>query len=108
MREDARTLLTREGIVPAKFFSPEIRASWERCFDCGLDPFGYPEQNQISDSALNKRREGNGLVRRLAKLEMDNLHRQIAGSKFIIIFADNDGVILDRIVDGSINTHNSG
>jgi transcriptional regulator of acetoin/glycerol metabolism len=108
MREDARTLLTREGIVPAKFFSPEIRASWERCFDCGLDPFGHPEQNQISDSALNKRRQDNGLVRRLAKLEMDNLHRQIAGSKFIIIFADNDGVILDRIVDGSINTHNSG
>jgi transcriptional regulator of acetoin/glycerol metabolism len=101
-------LLTREGIVPAKFFSPEIRASWERCFDCGLDPFGHPEQNQISDGALNKRRQDNGLVRRLAKLEMDNLHRQIAGSKFIIIFADNDGVILDRIVDGSINTHNSG
>lgn len=47
-------------------------------------------------------------MRRLAKLEMENLHLQIAGSKFIIIFADNDGVILDRIVDGSINTNNSG
>ncbi len=108
MRENARTLLTREGIVPAKFSNPEIRASWQRCFDTGLDPFGYPDQNQISDSALNKRREDNGLVRRLAKLEMENLHRQIAGSKFIIIFADNDGVILDRIVDGSINANNSG
>ena len=108
MRENARTLLTREGIVPTEFFNPEIRASWQRCFDTGLDPFGYPDQSQISDSALNKRREDNDLVRRLAKLEMENLHRQIAGSKFIIIFADNDGVILDRIVDGSINTNNSG
>jgi transcriptional regulator of acetoin/glycerol metabolism len=108
MREDARTWLTREGIVPAKFFSPEIRASWQRCFNTGLDPFGSPDQSQISDSALNKRREKNNLVRHLAKLEMENLHRQIAGSKFIIIFADSDGIILDRIVDGSINTNSSG
>jgi transcriptional regulator of acetoin/glycerol metabolism len=108
MREDARTLLTRKGIVPAEFFSPEIQASWQRCFDQGLDPLGYPEQIQISDADLNKRREDNGLVRRLAKIEMENLHRQIAGSKFIIIFADNDGVILDRIVDGSTDTDNSG
>ncbi|UCD80012.1 MAG: sigma-54-dependent Fis family transcriptional regulator [Desulfobacterales bacterium] len=108
MREDARTLLTREGIVPMGSFNPEIRASWQRCFDHGLDPFGHPEQIQISNADLNKRREENGLVRRLAKMEMENLHRQIAGSKFIIIFADHDGVILDRIVDGSTDTHNSG
>ena len=108
MRENARTLLTRAGIVPTEFFNPAIRASWQRCFDTGLDPFGLPDQRQISNSALNKRREDNGLVRRLAKLEMETLHRQIAGSKFIIIFADNDGVILDRIVDGSVNTNNSG
>jgi len=108
MRENARTLLTREGIIPTEFFNPEIRASWQRCFDSGLDPFGYPDQSQISDSILNKRREDNDRVCRLAKLEMENLHHQIAGSKFIIIFADNDGVILDRIVDGSIDTNNSG
>jgi transcriptional regulator of acetoin/glycerol metabolism len=108
MREDARTLLTREGIVPSESFNPQIRASWQRCFDRGLDPFGYPGQIQISDADLNKRREENGLVRRLAKMEMENLHRQIAGSKFIIIFADNDGVILDRIVDGSTDANNSG
>ena len=108
MSENARTVLAREGTVPARFYSPEIRSSWQRCFDTGLDPFGYPEQSQISDSALNKRRENNGLVRRLAKLELENLHRQIAGSKFIILFADNDGVILDRIVDGSISANNAG
>jgi len=108
MREDARTLLTREGIVPTQAFNPEIRASWQRCFDCGLDPFGYPEQIQISDADLSKRREENDLVHRLAKMEMENLHRQIAGSKFIIIFADNEGVILDRIVDGSTAAGNAG
>ena len=85
MRENARTCLTREGIVPARFFSPEIRASWKRCFDTGLDPFGDPTQIQISVSQLNRRREKSDLVRRFAKMEMENLHRQIAGSNFIII-----------------------
>ena len=108
MRENARTCLTREGIVPARFFSPEIRASWKRCFDTGLDPFGDPTQIQISVSQLNRRREKSDLVRRFAKMEMENLHRQIAGSNFIIIFADSDGVILDRVVDRSMATDNPG
>lgn len=108
MSENARTVLAREGTVPARFYSSEIRSSWQRCFDTGLDPFGCPGQIQISAAELNKRREENGLVRRQAQLEMENLHRQIAGSNFIIIFADSDGVILDRIVDGAIDTNDSG
>jgi len=108
MTEDARICLARKGIVPARFFSPEIRASWKRCFDTGLDPFGDPAPIQISAAQLNKRREESDLVRRLAKMEMENLHRQIAGSNFIIIFADSEGVILDRVVDGAMATDNPG
>jgi len=108
MEEGARTCLVREGIVPARFFSPEIRSSWKRCFDTGLDPFGDPTPIQISAAQLNRRREENDLVRRLAKMEMENLHRQIAGSNFMIIFADSEGVILDRVVDGVMATDNPG
>ena len=108
MRENARTCLAREGIVPASFFSPEIRESWKRCFDAGLDPFGDPTPIQISAFQLNSRREESNLVRRLAKMEMENLHRQIAGSNFIIIFADSDGIILDRVMDGPMATADSG
>jgi len=106
MGESARTCLAREGIVPARFFSPEIRASWKRCFDSGLDPFGDPTTVQVAVAQLNRRREESYLVRRLAKMEMENLHRQIAGSNFIIIFADSDGVILDRVVDESMAASN--
>ena len=38
---------------------------------------------------------------------MENLHRQIAGSKFVIIFADANGVIMDRIVDGAQSGYNT-
>jgi transcriptional regulator of acetoin/glycerol metabolism len=108
MMEDARDLLVREGAVPSRFFTPEIRASWKRCFDIGLDPFSEPEPVNIYAAELSKLRDENGLVRRLAKIEMGNLHRQIAGSNFIIIFADSDGIILDHIVDDSYATNNAG
>jgi transcriptional regulator of acetoin/glycerol metabolism len=106
MAEDTRTLLVRDGIVPAGPFSSEIRSSWQRCYDTGLDPFGSPSHVQVNDADLNKRREDNDVVRRLAKMEMENLHRQIAGSKFVIVFADKDGVVLDRIVDGPVHSNN--
>jgi transcriptional regulator of acetoin/glycerol metabolism len=105
---DARDLLIREGAVPSRFFTPEIRASWKRCFDIGLDPFGEPEPANIYAAELSKLRDENGLVRRLAKIEMGNLHQQIAGSNFVIIFADSDGIILDHIVDDSYAASNAG
>ncbi|MBU0651873.1 MAG: sigma-54-dependent Fis family transcriptional regulator [Proteobacteria bacterium] len=101
MMQNARSLLVRDGAVPSRFFTPEIRASWKRCFDIGLDPFGESKPAHISTAELSKLRDENDLVRRLAKIEMGNLHRQIAGSNFIIIFADSNGIILDSIeVDG--------
>ena len=99
MTENAHTSICRDGRVPSRFFTEEIRASWKRCYDMGLDPRGEPRQNRISDAALNRLRDKNSVVRHLAKVEMENLHRQIAGSKFVIIFADADGIILDRIAD---------
>jgi transcriptional regulator of acetoin/glycerol metabolism len=106
--ENARALLVREGTLPSRFFTPEIRASWKRCFDKGLDPFSEPQPAQIYSAELSKLRDEHGLVRRLANIEMGNLHRQIAGSNFSILFADSDGIILDHIVDDSCATHNAG
>jgi transcriptional regulator of acetoin/glycerol metabolism len=106
--DDARELLIREGALPSRFFTPEIRASWKRCLDIGLDPFGKPEAANLNTAELGKLREANSLVRRLAQIEMGNLHRQIAGSNFIIIFADSDGIILDHIVDDSYASSNAG
>jgi len=107
MTPDVRTVLAREGIVPVGHYRPEISSSWKRCFDIGLDPLGSPEQIQIGASELSSRREENDKLRRLATLEMENLHHQIAGSNFIILFADREGVILDRILDGSTHAYNS-
>ena len=108
MKENPRALLTRNGSVPREYFNREIRASWERCFDIGLDPFGRPNLARISYLELEKLREENDLVKRLARIEMENLHSQIAGSNFTIIFANNDGIILDSIIDFSTTRKEGG
>jgi sigma-54 dependent transcriptional regulator, acetoin dehydrogenase operon transcriptional activator AcoR len=108
MKENPRALLTRNGSVPREYFNREIRASWERCFHIGLDPFGIPKLARIGHLELERLKAENDLVKRLAKIEMENLHRQIAGSNFTIIFANNDGIILDSIVDFSTTRSEEG
>ena len=101
MNENPHRWLTQRGSLPSSCFTPEIRASWKRCFDNGLDPFGEPLLASVSDAELNRLRNENHQVRRLAIIEMENLHRQIAGSKFIIAFTNSTGVILDLVIDPS-------
>ncbi len=108
MKGNPRALLTRNGSVPREYFNREIRASWERCFHIGLDPFGRPKPARTSHLELERLKAENDLVKRLAKIEMENLHRQIAGSNFTIIFANNDGIILDSIVDFSTPRNEGG
>ncbi|MCP4756320.1 MAG: sigma-54-dependent Fis family transcriptional regulator [Proteobacteria bacterium] len=103
MEDNVRALLTRNGSVPREYFNQEIRASWKRCFEIGLDPYGTPKLAKIRHLELGRLKEENHFVRRLAKIEMENLHRQIAGSNFTIIFANHEGIILDSIVDFSVS-----
>jgi len=97
MKDDPRMLLAKNGVLPSHFFRPEIRTSWQRCFKLGLDPYDEPKLDVVSASELVELRDQNELVRRLAVIEMRNLHQQIAGSNFIIVFANRDGIILDKI-----------
>ncbi|HDZ89317.1 MAG: sigma-54-dependent Fis family transcriptional regulator [Deltaproteobacteria bacterium] len=97
MKDNPRNLIVRDGVLPSHVFAEEIRASWERCFRLGLDPFDRPRLDSVNERDLAQLREQNDLVRRFALLEMRNLQQQIAGSNFIIIFANSDGVILDEV-----------
>ena len=96
----ARILLEGRGVVAANLLSPEISASWQRCLDAGLDP-AKPLPPERDDAALRAERERHEQVLRLAVAEMQGLHRQIAGSNFMIAFAAPDGTLLDTIADAS-------
>ena len=97
--EDPHRLLVTNQALPPHLFRKEIQNSWHRCLNLGFDPFDEPRFDILGKDDLTELREQNELVRRLALIEMKNLHNQIAGSNFVIIFANKNGIILDSIFE---------
>ncbi len=83
-----------EGLPPAV-----ILDSWARCLDGGLAPGAALNVPVVPAADLALRRDRSEFVRRLAQGELETLSRQIAGSNFLLAFADEEGVILDLYAD---------
>ena len=90
----ARLVLERRGIAAEDFLAAEVSSSWSRCLDAGLDPQGTPQKVVIEEAELRRRRERIGHIHHLALAEIETLYHQIAGSNFLIAFADAEGVII--------------
>ncbi len=76
-----------------------ILDSWARCMDRGQAPSAALTVPVVPAHELHQRRERAEFVRRLAQAELETLSRQIAGSNFLLAFADSEGVILDLYAD---------
>src|SRR3954454_23480439 len=84
--------------------APEIRQSWERCLEAGLDPHRPPTPIYADAATVHEARERHELTRRLAVAEMHNLYHQISGSNFMIALGDPAGMVLDTITDDTFRT----
>ncbi|WP_052736389.1 sigma-54-dependent Fis family transcriptional regulator [Aquincola tertiaricarbonis] len=107
-RAQCRAVLARRLPVAADDPPGEILDSWARCLQAGLD-FDRPlPLVVIEDADLRRRHERAGRVRQLALIELESLMQQIAGSSFLLAFADADGVVLDRYADQRFVTSTAG
>jgi transcriptional regulator of acetoin/glycerol metabolism len=105
----ARAVRERGGTLPPEGLPPaEILDSWVRCMDIGLDPATTRPVPVVPAADLARRRERAAFVRRLAQAELETLAQQIAGSNFLLAFADRDGVILDVYADHRFEMSGSG
>jgi transcriptional regulator of acetoin/glycerol metabolism len=100
---DARKFLMRRRLtdMPPDWVRQEIRTSWQRCLDANLDPDSSRAPETIQRSELKELREQNVKLYEIAKTEVRNLYSQIAGSNFMVAFANPNTVILDAIADDS-------
>lgn len=87
---------------------PAVLDSWVRCLHAGLDPHAPLTVPVVQEADLRLRRERDELVRRLARAELETLSRQIAGSNFLLAFADREGVILDLYADNQFSMSGEG
>jgi transcriptional regulator of acetoin/glycerol metabolism len=96
------------ALPPEGVPGPDILDSWVRCMRAGLDA-GLPMTPPVVETAeLQRRREQRSTVRRLAQVELETLSQQIAGSNFLLAFADPDGVILDLYHDNRFTMSQDG
>ena len=87
------------ALPPDGMPSALILDSWVRCMHAGLDAATQRPIKVVSAPDLAQRREHSEFVRRLARAELETLSQQIAGSNFLLAFADDEGVILDLYAD---------
>jgi sigma-54 dependent transcriptional regulator, acetoin dehydrogenase operon transcriptional activator AcoR len=97
--DNARMTLEQCGAPPAELLSADIYDSWMRCISFGLDTLRPPSPEFVSPAILRQEQQRCSLVRGLALAEMHTLHQQIAGSNFMIAFANAEGLLLDIISD---------
>jgi transcriptional regulator of acetoin/glycerol metabolism len=101
--ETAWMKLEQRGVPPTELLSADIYDSWMRCISLGLDTLRPPSPESVSPAVLRQEQQRCSLVRGLALAEMHTLHQQIAGSNFMIAFANADGLLLDIISDSSFS-----
>ncbi len=104
----ARRALEGGHRLPTGTLTSQVAESWQRCREFGLNPGASPQDIIIPFEDVRHRRERSPLLRRLALAEMHNLYSQIAGSNFLIAFADPDGVVLDTVSDQNFADSDSG
>jgi transcriptional regulator of acetoin/glycerol metabolism len=104
----ARALQARHRLPPEGLPGPAVLDSWVRCLDAGLDAHAELAVPVVEEADLRQRRERADVLRRLAQVELETLSRQIAGSNFLLAFADADGVILDLYADNRFSMSGRG
>lgn len=100
--------IARPALPTDEIPSTDILDSWARCADAGLDARAAPRLPVVASGELTRRREQADYVRRLALAELETLFHQIAGSNFLLAFADSEGVILDLYADNRFAMSSSG
>jgi sigma-54 dependent transcriptional regulator, acetoin dehydrogenase operon transcriptional activator AcoR len=104
----ARAVRARGSAMPPEGLPPgNILDSWVRCMHAGLDAAAAPRVPVVVAADLAQRRERSQFVRRLAQAQLETLSQQIAGSNFLLAFADVDGVILDLYADNRFSMSGS-
>ena len=113
MNENA-TLLNKIGMnidsLPSDLSSEEnaIQNSWDRCRDLGLSPSGKPVDAVTSDIDLSIIQEKNQRIRQFVLPELQLLYNQIAGTNFMVAYADTSGIVLDAYLDEEFKRSDAG
>ena len=85
-----------------------ISTSWARCSSFGLNPAGKPVDAVTSNTELSEIIQENQHIRKFVLPELELLYNQIAGTNFMVAYADTRGVVLDALLDDEFKKSDAG
>jgi PAS domain S-box-containing protein len=96
-----------DSIPDSRIIKQEILASHERVQQYGLNPsvFRNPEHVHLSAEELALQREKNKEFLEVAKTQIRELYRFVAGAGFVATIVEKDGYILEAIGDSPLIEH---
>ncbi|MEA4925758.1 MAG: sigma-54-dependent Fis family transcriptional regulator [Syntrophomonadaceae bacterium] len=90
------------GTMEQSAVRPEIRQSWQRCYDAGVDPYDGTSHLILKKNELERLRLKNKELMEVAWQFMVRLYEFVAGSGFVVFLSDERGFILESIGDYGI------
>lgn len=85
-----------------------ISSSWARCSSYGLKHAGKPVDAVTSNVELYGIQQENERVRQFVVPELQLLYNQIAGTNFMVAYADASGIVLDAFLDEEFKKSDAG
>lgn len=78
---------------------PEIKDSWERSYDFGIDPYLRENPYICTQAELEQYRQASDYLLEASRPVMNSLLEYVAGSGFVIVLADANLCLLEVIGD---------
>ena len=91
-----------------KISQASLAASWRRSSSFGLDPNGKPVDAVLSETELYQVKQKNEYIKQFVSPELELLYNQIAGTNFMVAYADNSGVVLSALRDEEFRRSDAG
>ncbi|MFU8825145.1 sigma-54-dependent Fis family transcriptional regulator [Yoonia sp.] len=104
----ARALLERGSVDGLSRVNKNVAQSWKRCLDAHLNPLDRPENLVVDRATLGSILDRHGILRKLARPELDLLFGQVSGSNYLLALGSPEGVVMDVLADESFKQTDAG
>jgi len=91
--------------IDRQVITDEVFDSWIRCKRMGVDPIRIPHHEILAGTKLKNLLEHHAFFIDISRPFMQNLHKFLAGSGFLVALYDKDGYILEIIGDENAFNH---
>ncbi len=105
IEQEWKKFISGDDAVDRTVVSDEVFDSWTRCLQLGVDPLVIPHHKILAGEDLAKLLKDNEYFINISRPFMQNLHKFLAGSGFLVALYEKAGHVLEAIGDDDAVNH---